>query len=98
MKQFYNESFSIKKNTKWCSQANLRLVKNNPSNRILKWMKKGTLHHRRENDLPGCRNKHPGRQLLPKVTTMRAGDRTCSQKLTIHSLEKDDSSSANLSG
>ena len=35
-------------------------------------------------------------QLIPNETTTRAGERTCTQKLTIPSLEKHDSSSANL--
>ena len=35
-------------------------------------------------------------QLIPNETTLRAGERTCTQKLTIPSLEKHDSSSANL--
>ena len=36
------------------------------------------------------------RQLLPEENAMRTGDRTCTQKLTIPSLEKHESSSANL--
>ena len=35
-------------------------------------------------------------QSIPNETTTRAGERTCTQKLTIPSLEKHDSSSANL--
>ena len=35
-------------------------------------------------------------QLIPNETTTRTGERTCTQKLTIPSLEKHDSSSANL--
>ena len=35
-------------------------------------------------------------QLIPNETTTRAGERTCTQKLTIPSLEKHDSSSGNL--
>ena len=35
-------------------------------------------------------------RLIPNETTMRAGDRTCAQKLSIPTLEKHDSSSANL--
>ena len=33
---------------------------------------------------------------IPSETTLRAGERTCTQKLFIPSLEKQDSSSANL--
>ena len=35
-------------------------------------------------------------QLIPNETTTRTGEQTCTQKLTIPSLEKHDSSSANL--
>ena len=86
---------SSKEITTWCSQANLHLAKN-----YCKRLSKMDESH----ITPPTNGEQPNRSLdqssstRPPLneTSMRTGERNCTQKLSIPSLEKYDSTNANL--
>ena len=61
--------------------------------RYQKWKKTITLHHRTP---PHAKGTTTSRQLFSNESLARTEDRTCTQKLTIPSLEKNNNSSTNL--